>query len=595
MTTLVPATVYVSIVNGSPNGELENPFKPFNTLDGAVNAVNAVRTPENYTIWDVIIENLLTNDPDNIYEMNLDSYTGFNFIGVASNGLAISNKKSIGAALFPKRSMIWDNVTINNINLIIYTNYNYIDNTIITIASNEDNRSGVGIGSNSILFVTQELPKDFIQFPIPITSFDNRLNIFRNYGAFEINSKTIILTPSIYINYILQGGLSIDKVPNSYSTFELPESVEIKGGSILYLIYSLNFESYAIIVGPNNQPSNIVSDDNIDIVTILTESAPISENFMVNLSDLDISITSNKDINLFNIIYIGKNNQSKYNKHIMNKSAIYKLKYKQRMLIPSEIPFNGIRESSINDAKVISNTVKRYNTNGILIEPEANISKMGFFDGLVKTIVNIGDTIVTSVDVIDTSVNVVNKVLNFVSDTLDTIIPASPITALNVSFLGLELPDQNSVIQLLDGKSSKQSMIISSNGTRFREPIHTDLIQPNGSTFNTGSDLNGVVTIEVNYTHNQHDGVYFLIDASKQDITITIPPVGTSLADEKWSGRRIVYKRIDFSSHKVNIVNRRGLFDKRCNTICLKNEKCNLTALQILINYDGEAYLISKF
>ena len=233
------------------------------------------------------------------------------------------------------------------------------------------------------------------------------------------------------------------------------------------------------------------------------------------------------------------------------------------------------------------------------IDNTNNISKLGFIDGVGKTIFNIGNTIVNGFEAIDQAVELVKKLIIFTNDGATVILDGSLFTAISTSIFGFLLPDQNSIIDILSPsmyiKNKKYSITNDQFGSSFTQPIHTDLILPNGSTFNTGSDLNSVVTIKVNYTHYQYDGKYFLVDASKGDIVITIPPVGTSMADDKWSGRSIVYKRIDFTKNKVNIVNQRGSFDKRCKSICLKNECGNLAALHILVNYDGEAYLLSKF
>ncbi len=100
-----------------------------------------------------------------------------------------------------------------------------------------------------------------------------------------------------------------------------------------------------------------------------------------------------------------------------------------------------------------------------------------------------------------------------------------------------------------------------------------NLQQEFNSQFFSGSIFMRPVLITTNFTHEQFDGEVFIIDATNNDITITIPIGDIS------RGRTFEYKRLDKSSHRV-IITSPGLIDG-LPQIRLSNRKCKISSIKL--------------
>jgi len=115
-----------------------------------------------------------------------------------------------------------------------------------------------------------------------------------------------------------------------------------------------------------------------------------------------------------------------------------------------------------------------------------------------------------------------------------------------------------------------------------------------GSEIQRGSEFTRYRVITENYTHDPFDGEVFLIDASEQDIQVTIPKTAWR---KIWDGRRMTYKRIDHSCNEVTILIKSGRFDRKkrriqLNTSCICKEI--LPSVQLIIAEQGNAYILSR-
>jgi len=82
----------------------------------------------------------------------------------------------------------------------------------------------------------------------------------------------------------------------------------------------------------------------------------------------------------------------------------------------------------------------------------------------------------------------------------------------------------------------------------------------------TGAFINKPTIITFDYTHSRYDGTLFFIDATNNDIKITL------ISDDD-PGRIFTYKRIDKSTNKV-VIKSPGTFENGCSKISVINKKC---------------------